>query len=149
MKRWVCECCPKPHSRFNPVFVFPVADEAKPSIASPPNRETISYKPGRKTGTGSAAISALTRPISPRLPIRGFRRMSLLSMVRATGETPQSPSSGSLASLEDIRKSAKRPVVVFPECTTSNGRGLLRFARVFEGYNVPVKDCNVFIMCIR
>ena len=70
-------------------------------------------------------------------------------MVRATGTTPQSPSSGSYTSLEDIRKSAERPVVVFPECTTSNGRGLLRFARVFEGYNVPVKECNVFIMCTR
>ena len=70
-------------------------------------------------------------------------------MVRATGSTPQSPSSGSYTSLEDIRKSAERPVVVFPECTTSNGRGLLRFARVFEGYNVPLKKCNVFVMCTR
>jgi hypothetical protein len=70
-------------------------------------------------------------------------------MIRATGSTPQSPSSGSYASLEDIRKSAERPVVVFPECTTSNGRGLLRFARVFEGYNVPVKEWNVFVMCTR
>lgn len=75
--------------------------------------------------------------------------MSLLSMVRATGRTPLLPSLGPFVSLEDIRKSAKRPVVVFPECTTSNGRGLLRFARVFEGYNVPVKKCNVFVMCIR
>lgn len=75
--------------------------------------------------------------------------MSLLSMIQATGGTPQPPSSGSFTSLEDIRKSAKRPVVVFPECTTSNGRGLLRFARVFEGYSVPVKEFNIFIMCIR
>ncbi|KAG8218749.1 hypothetical protein J3R82DRAFT_4421, partial [Butyriboletus roseoflavus] len=134
---------------FNPIFVFPVADETKPTISSAPDGETISYRPGRKTGTGSAAIATPTRIISPRLPIRGFRRVSLLSMVRATGGTPQSPLSGSFSSLEDIRKSAERPVVVFPECTTSNGRGLLRFSRVFEGYNVPVKKCNVFVMCIR
>lgn len=70
-------------------------------------------------------------------------------MVRATGGTPLSPSSGSFSSLEEIRQSAERPVAVFPECTTSNGRGLLRFAHVFEGYNVPVKECNVFIMCTR
>lgn len=70
-------------------------------------------------------------------------------MVQATGGTPKSPLSGSFTSLEDIRQSAERPVVVFPECTTSNGRGLLRFARVFEGYSVPVKKYNVFIMCTR
>ncbi|KAF8558875.1 hypothetical protein OG21DRAFT_1432625 [Imleria badia] len=135
--------------RFNPIFVLPVADETKLQTSSAPDEQTISYRPGRKTGTGSAAISVPTRSISPRLPIRGFRRVSLLSMVRATGDTPLSPSSGSFSSLEDIRQSAERPVVVFPECTTSNGRGLLRFARVFEGYNVPVKKCNVFIMCTR
>lgn len=139
---------PKSRYRFNPIFVFPVADGAQPPISSP-TRETISYKPGRRTGTGSAAISIPTRSISPRLPIRGFRRMSLLSMIRAIGGTPLSPSSGSFTSLEDIRNSATRPVVVFPECTTSNGRALLRFARVFEGYSVPIKKFNVFVMCIR
>ncbi|KAI9574570.1 hypothetical protein HD554DRAFT_2231149 [Boletus coccyginus] len=134
--------------RFNPIFVLPVVDETKPPISAIPG-ETISYRPGRSTGTGSAAMSAPTRATSPHIPILGFRRVSLLSMVRATGNTPQSPFSGSYTSLEDIRKSAERPVVVFPECTTSNGRGLLRFARVFEGYSVPVKKCNVFVMCTR
>ncbi|KAG9317566.1 hypothetical protein JVU11DRAFT_1773 [Chiua virens] len=134
--------------RFNPVFVFPVADEMTPAVPPPTDREAISYKPGRKTGTGSAAISTPTRNISPRMPIRGFRRMSLLSMIQATGGTPWLPSSG-FTSIETIRKSAQRPVVVFPECTTSNGRGLLRFARVFEGYNVPVKGYDVFVLCTR
>jgi hypothetical protein len=50
-------------------------------------------------------------------------------------------------SLHEIRKSAGRPVVVFPECTTSNGRGLLRFANVFD--EVPIKGYKVFIMCVR
>ncbi|KAF8450409.1 hypothetical protein L210DRAFT_3437783 [Boletus edulis BED1] len=135
--------------RFNPIFILPIAEGPEPSVSPAPDGETVSYRPGRKMGTGSAAISAPARTISPRLPICGFRRMSLLSMIRATGRTPQSPSSSSFTSLEDIRQSAGRPVVVFPECTTSNGRGLLRFARVFEGYNVPVKECNVFIMCTR
>lgn len=139
---------PKSQHRFNPIFVLPVADETEPPASSTSDGETISYRPGRKTGTGSAAISTPTRTISPRQPIRGFRRVSLLSMVKATGET-QPSSSGPFTSLEDIRRSAERPVVVFPECTTSNGRGLLRFARVFEGYNVPVKECDIFIMCIR
>ncbi|KIK99255.1 hypothetical protein PAXRUDRAFT_822948 [Paxillus rubicundulus Ve08.2h10] len=131
--------------RFNPVFVLPLADEPMPLLHSPNDSTPISYRPGR----GSAAISIQTPTISPRQTIRGFRQVSLLSMVRATGRTPQSPSSSSFSTLGDIRKSAERPVVVLPECTTSNGRGLLRFAHVFEGINVPTKGCDVFVMCIR
>jgi hypothetical protein len=51
--------------------------------------------------------------------------------------------------LEEIRQAADRPIVVFPECTTSNGRGMLRFADVFKDYSVPVKRFKVFIMCVR
>jgi 1-acyl-sn-glycerol-3-phosphate acyltransferase len=54
----------------------------------------------------------------------------------------------SARALEDIRKQADRPVVVFPECTTSNGRGLLRFTDAF-GETVPVKNYQVFVMCVR
>ncbi|KAF9247206.1 hypothetical protein BU15DRAFT_84744 [Melanogaster broomeanus] len=88
-----------------------------------PTSSTSSVSDSRRTGTGSAAIST---PV----PIRGFRPVSFLSMIRATGRTPQATSS-------DIRKSAERPVVVFPECTTSNGRGI----------SVPTKGYNVFVMC--
>jgi hypothetical protein len=41
--------------------------------------------------------------------------------------------------------------VVFPECTTSNGRGLLRFADAFKGLtsDIPVRGWNVWVMCVR
>jgi len=52
--------------------------------------------------------------------------------------------------LEAVRIRARGPIVVFPECTTSNGRGLLRFADVFENErNIPVKGYKIFLMCIR
>ena len=59
------------------------------------------------------------------------------------------PISGTnVATLEEIRRKASKPIVVFPECTTSNGRGLLRFSDVFR-QTVPVKDYNVFVMSVR
>jgi hypothetical protein len=67
-------------------------------------------------------------------------------MITSTGHVPRA--SSSFDSIEDIRKTARRPIVVFPECTTSNGRGLLRFANVFK-MAVPVKGFNVFVMCVR
>jgi len=75
----------------------------------------------------------------------------MLTMLRATGSVPPFfPSDTPPAPLEEIRRSSDRPVVVFPECTTSNGRGLLRFADVFEHEkNIPVKGYDVFVMCVR
>ncbi len=79
-------------------------------------------------------------------PITGFKEVSLLSMINFTGRVPVPDSI--LSTLEDIRQRSARPVVVFPECTTSNGRGLLRFAEVFR-QTIPVKGYQVFIMSIR
>lgn len=61
------------------------------------------------------------------------------------------PSSNAIRPLEEIRKSARRPVVVFPECTTSNGRALLRFAHIFgeSPPSIPVRPYSIFIMCVR
>lgn len=71
-------------------------------------------------------------------------------MIRATGNIPlDSSSCTDYVSLEEIRSKANRPIVVFPECTTSNGRGLLRFADVFKGVDVPVTGFSVFVMCVR
>ena len=72
-------------------------------------------------------------------------------MIKSAGYVPpfDNTDSGSAKStLEEIRRTASRPVVVFPECTTSNGRALLRFADVFH-QNVPVKKYQVFILCFR
>lgn len=69
-------------------------------------------------------------------------------MIRATGDFPPYEGEG-VKPLEDIRRSADRPVVVFPEGTTSNGRGLLRFSDVFPGLSTPVKGFKLFLMCVR
>lgn len=72
-----------------------------------------------------------------------------MSMLRATGHVPPYASSAPITDLEEIRRGADSPVVVFPECTTSNGRGMLRFADVFKGVKVPVNGFKVFVMCVR
>ncbi|KAF7301354.1 hypothetical protein MIND_00700600 [Mycena indigotica] len=132
--------------RFNPIFVLPIT-AANPSPATARPAEAISHTPGRRTGTGSANIQSATRAATIRMPIIGFRQVSLLSMLSATGRTPFAQTT-SYESLEDIRQRSRRPVVVFPECTTSNGRALLRFAEVFK-QRVPVQGYNVFVMCVR
>ncbi|KAI0677448.1 hypothetical protein C8Q78DRAFT_960228 [Trametes maxima] len=136
--------------RFNPIFVLPVAETIDlPSLETGPSTP-ISRTPGRRTGTGSAAISSpSSRAPTARIPIVGFRRVSLLSMVAATGRLPLAADGGKVQSLEAIRSKADRPVVVFPECTTSNGRALLRFAEVFGDVKLPVLKYKVFVMCVR
>lgn len=130
---------------FDPIFVLPVSnDSVQPHDPSSETRTT-----GRKTGTGSAAISLPNRPIAQRVNIIGFRKASLLRMVMSTGNTPLGASSGNYSSLEEIRRTANRPLVVLPECTTSNGRGLLKFAELFKDRAVPVRGCKVFVMCVR
>ncbi|TFY59808.1 hypothetical protein EVJ58_g5549 [Rhodofomes roseus] len=138
--------------RFNPIFVLPVysaSDFPEPTarVSSP-----VTRTPGRRTGTGSAAISSPTaRAPTPRVSIVGFKQVSLFGILHAIGNVPEAvqPGTSGIKSLEEIRSNADRPVVVFPECTTSNGRGLLRFAELFKGVSVPVTKFKVFVMCVR
>ena len=139
--------------RYNPVFVIPIAE--RPMDVSTQGRlASPAKKNGRRTGTGSANITMPT-PVSTRArtraPIRGFKRVSLLRMISLTGRFPPfDEDSIGLRSLDDIRKSAGRPVAVFPECTTSNGRALLQFADMFSTeLKVPVKGYSIYIACIR
>ena len=69
-------------------------------------------------------------------------------MITSAGHVPPFDISPKKSTLEEIRRTASRPLVVFPECTTSNGRGLLRFADVFR-QDVPVKNYQVFVVCVR
>jgi hypothetical protein len=69
-------------------------------------------------------------------------------MIKLVGQVPPFDISPKKGTLEEIRRTASRPIVVFPECTTSNGRGLLRFADVFH-QDVPVEKYQVFIACLR
>jgi len=131
--------------RFDPIFVLPVTDDPVPQRDTLPETRT----PGRRTGTGSAAISLPIKSIVRRANIVGFRKVSLLRIIMYTGGTPLDASGGNYLKLEEIRSSATRPIVVFPECTTSNGRGLLKFAELFKDRPIPVKGYKVFIMCVR
>ena len=137
--------------RFNPIFVLPVCETLDvPSVT--PTSTPLSRTPGRRTGTGSAALSsppAGSRAPTPRVPIAGFRRVGLLRMLAAAGHLPLLAGAAKPVPLEEIRASADRPVVVFPEGTTSNGRALLRFAEVFAGVKLPVMKYKVFVMCVR
>ncbi|KAH9065435.1 hypothetical protein EDB87DRAFT_1595855, partial [Lactarius vividus] len=105
---------------FDPLFVFPVSSTLVEQHGASPETRVA----GRKTGTGSAATNSPT---------------SLLRMITLAGNTPLDASGGNYSSLEEIRRKASCPLVVFPECTTSDGRGLLRFAEVFKNRTVPVK----------
>lgn len=74
----------------------------------------------------------------------------MLNMLFATGMVPTTQRDGvEYGSFHDIRSKADRPVVIFPECTTSNGRGLLRFSNVFPPLSLPIKQFQVFVMCVR
>lgn len=128
--------------------MLPLVEEYKP-LVSDDLTTAVSYKPGRNKASGAPAAPVPKQSASSRSAIKSFRPVSLLAMIRATGRVPEQLSSTGVLPLEELRLSAQRPIVVFPECTTSNGRGLLRFAEVFEGVKVPVKQFNVFIMCIR
>ncbi|KIM46284.1 hypothetical protein M413DRAFT_65627 [Hebeloma cylindrosporum] len=141
---WLAVC-------YNPIFVLPIPDSLPeppvPSFSSTP----IMHTPGRRTGTGSAKISTPPRTAGARVPVHRFQQFSLLSMISLTGRVPpfQNTQAGlPCLTLEEIRRTASKPVVVFPECTTSNGRGLLRFAEVFRE-TVPIKNYQVFIMSVR
>ena len=137
--------------RFNPIFLLPVP-ESLPQTQSASGASTpVIHTPGRRTGTGSANIQIPAKVATPRIPVSKFVQLSLLSMVFKVGLVPPYgvPISGTnVATLEEIRRKASKPIVVFPECTTSNGRGLLRFSDVFR-QTVPVKDYNVFVMSVR
>ncbi|KAG7449262.1 uncharacterized protein BT62DRAFT_945371 [Guyanagaster necrorhizus] len=136
--------------RFNPVFVLPVPASSALTSAPSKSLDPISRTPGRRTGTGLANVSVSTRAPRERIPIIGFQRLSLLNMLRQTGNVPPYRLAPGLApqSLEAIRSTSDRPIVVFPESTTSNGRGLIRFCDVFN-QNIPVQGWQAFVMCVR
>ncbi|CDO68713.1 hypothetical protein BN946_scf184652.g40 [Trametes cinnabarina] len=138
--------------RFNPVFVVPVCETLDIPSPAKSTSSPISRAPGRRTGTGSAAISSPSaRSPSARVRIVGFQRVSLLSMISRTAQPPipEDSTTAKPGTLEAIRSKSDRPVVIFPECTTSNGRALLRFAEVFGDVKLPVMRYKVFIMCVR
>ncbi|TDL29401.1 hypothetical protein BD410DRAFT_758222 [Rickenella mellea] len=133
--------------RFDPVFVVPVTSPAIDNLPSGPlvGKRTTSRQSSSSFDKSSTASSHVDRS-----EILGFTTLSLLQMIHVAGHVP--PYLGHAKApktLEEIRQKAKRPIVIFPECTTSNGRGLLRFAEVFKSETVPVVRYKLFLMCVR
>lgn len=131
--------------RFNPTFVLPIPD----FLPETPKQSLLASTPiTQQTRRRTAELRS--KIIRSHIPIRGFQEVSFLKMVSVTGRVPPF---GNLhlndaLSLEEIRRKSSKPIVVFPECTSSNGRGLLRFASVFR-QTVPTKNYQVFVMSVR
>jgi hypothetical protein len=129
--------------RCNPIFVRPILDNEEGSSDA---SDTKQASTGRRKPVTQHGTPNIPRP---RTPISKFQELSLLSIISMTGHVPQFPVKRTTSfSLKDIIKRANRPVVVLPECTTSNGRGLLRFSSVFR-QRIPVKEYQVFVMGVR
>ncbi|KAF8631614.1 hypothetical protein AX15_002360 [Amanita polypyramis BW_CC] len=126
--------------KFNPIFVLPIPERVASIATSSPAALTSNRQKGPTTLTATDAQNS-------QIPIVAFRELSLLSVISMTGHIPLRSGSPT-TSLNDLRKVAERPIVVLPECTTSNGRGLLRFSNLFY-QNTPVKRYQVFVMCVR
>ncbi|ORX35559.1 hypothetical protein BD324DRAFT_652110 [Kockovaella imperatae] len=104
--------------RYNPTFLLPVFPPATQA-------ET---KFGRSTGTGSANIA--TTLIRTHPPCLGYLPVSLFELLRRTGDVPPTaatPPPGMYKTLRDARRTERRPVAMFPEGTTGNGRAVLWF----------------------
>jgi len=108
--------------------------------------DPIFVKPIFKTNSGSSLRLDATNA-----QLVGFVPVSWVSLIRLTGHTPALSSSLSAKSfsLKGLARQSNRPIVVFPELTTSNGRALLKFAPVFGEQKVPSRDFRTFVMCVR
>ena len=129
------------------MFVLPVFNmEAKKNeddaTRIPPNRPQRSHeRPQARSASETADFI-------------GFTEASLLKMMNASGKVPPfgKACEASAMSFEVMRSRALKQgkvLVVLPECTTSNARGLLKFTGIFKGLTLPVTDFGVYIMCAR
>lgn len=80
--------------------------------------------------------------------------MSLRSMLGFVGHTPIDLSTANAEPFSVVQKWAKhkgRPLVLFPEGTTTNGRGVIKFIDVFgsSAVNMGKDPWSVWIACVK
>ncbi|GAA5897552.1 hypothetical protein JCM8208_003302 [Rhodotorula glutinis] len=80
--------------------------------------------------------------------VAGWRRVTLLSAILASGQLPQLGAAAE--SLDEAVKKAVGPVVVFPEGTTSNNRALLKLAEIAApGACVKSSPLRTFVLAFK
>ncbi|BGP53084.1 hypothetical protein JCM8202_004167 [Rhodotorula sphaerocarpa] len=79
--------------------------------------------------------------------IVGFQRTSLLGAILASGKLP-GPNKNA-ESLASLMKKAPGPVVVFPECATSNNRALIKLADFVESATGSPGPSRIFVLTFR
>ncbi|CAG8547465.1 3270_t:CDS:2 [Funneliformis mosseae] len=84
-----------------------------------------------------------------------LRPISLWKAIWTTGSYPNldPPIETETFTLQELINYAKakrsRPIVIFPEGTTSNGRALLKFNPIFKNVSIPVNDFKIHIFTVR
>ncbi|RIA84836.1 hypothetical protein C1645_742030 [Glomus cerebriforme] len=84
-----------------------------------------------------------------------LRPISLWRAIWTTGSYPNldSPVGIETFTLKELVNYAKtnqsKPIVIFPEGTTSNGRALLRFNPIFKDILIPINDFKIHIFTVR
>ncbi|CAI2178118.1 16399_t:CDS:2 [Funneliformis geosporum] len=83
-----------------------------------------------------------------------LRPISLWKAIWNTGSYPNlDPPETETFTLQELVSYAKskrsRPIVIFPEGTTSNGRALLKFNPIFKDVSIPVNDFKIHIFTVR
>lgn len=125
--------------RFNPVFVLPITSRTEATAS--------------ETTTATKRRQSTTHSRQEKSTLLGYRAVTLLDIVRATGFTPPFNdilgSNATAQTLSSIRRGAEGPVVIFPECTTSNGRGLLRFINFEKTERLPITGYSIYVMAVR
>ncbi|RGB31246.1 hypothetical protein C1646_671054 [Rhizophagus diaphanus] len=84
-----------------------------------------------------------------------LRPISLWKAIWTTGSYPNldPPIGIETFTLQELVNYAKtnqsKPIVIFPEGTTSNGRALLKFNPIFKDISIPVKNFKIHIFTVR
>ena len=128
---------------YNPVYLLPIFSSLPSTPSTPP-------KFGRSTGTGSANIGGTL----PQPPLIGYLKLSFWEMLNRVGQLPPTEPVlplNAYKTLKEARRKEGRPVVLFPEGTTGNGRAVLRFGEgVLEQGDVGGdQDGQVFVKYLR